>query len=116
CLPLILYAQINSQQSQIRTGALMIAKRAFDDVRSTPFDQLPITPGATIESPVNLARPTPAEQIFTKALGRQYSTKVTFCATPSVCTATSRAYRVEVFFNDTATPIYGYQGIQTKFQ
>jgi Tfp pilus assembly protein PilV len=36
-MPLFLYAKINNSKSEIRTGALIVSQRIFDDIRSKPF-------------------------------------------------------------------------------
>ncbi len=48
-MPLFLYAKINNAKSEIRTGALIVSQRIFDDIRSKPFNTtaagIPITDG-----------------------------------------------------------------------
>jgi type II secretory pathway pseudopilin PulG len=49
-MPLFLYAKINNAKSEIRTGALIVSQRIFDDIRSKPFtgtNAMPLTDGAT---------------------------------------------------------------------
>lgn len=46
-MPLFLYAKLNNARSEIRTGALIVAQRVFDKVRSQPFSELPVNDGAS---------------------------------------------------------------------
>jgi type II secretory pathway pseudopilin PulG len=49
-MPLFLYAKINNSKSEIRTGALIVSQRIFDDIRSKPFtgtNAMPITDGTS---------------------------------------------------------------------
>jgi type II secretory pathway pseudopilin PulG len=49
-MPLFLYAKINNAKSEIRTGALIVSQRVFDDIRSKPFTgttAMPSTDGTT---------------------------------------------------------------------
>ena len=45
-MPLFLYAKLNNARSEVRTGALIVAQRVFDKVRSQPFSELPVNDGA----------------------------------------------------------------------
>ncbi len=44
-MPLFLYAKINNSKSEIRTGALIVSQRVFDNIRSKSFASMPITDG-----------------------------------------------------------------------
>jgi prepilin-type N-terminal cleavage/methylation domain-containing protein len=44
-MPLFLYAKINNSKSDIRTGALIVSQRIFDNIRSRPMSSMPITDG-----------------------------------------------------------------------
>jgi type II secretory pathway pseudopilin PulG len=46
-MPLFLYAKLNNAKTESRTGALMIAQRVFDKVRSQKITDIPITNNAT---------------------------------------------------------------------
>ncbi len=52
-MPLFLYAKVNNSKSEIRTGALIVSQRIFDDIRSQPFKNadgtpfIPLTDGQT---------------------------------------------------------------------
>jgi prepilin-type N-terminal cleavage/methylation domain-containing protein len=132
-MPLFLYAKINNSKSEIRTGALIVSQRVFDNIRSKSFTSMPMSDGgisggnaaitatntpANPESiPANLSSPTSAEQLITKAMGRQYQTTVTYCegltATPTICTADNRKFKVEVSYN--GSKVYDLEGTYTKF-
>jgi prepilin-type N-terminal cleavage/methylation domain-containing protein len=44
-MPLFLYAKINNSKSEIRTGALIVSQRVFDNIRSKSFANMPLTDG-----------------------------------------------------------------------
>jgi prepilin-type N-terminal cleavage/methylation domain-containing protein len=131
-MPLFLYAKINNSKSQIRTGALIVAQRTFDNIRQKSMTTLPSTNGSlttatsTTTNPVLLpaditATISPQDALLTYAMGRQYQTRVTYCennttANP-VCGPSYRQFKVEVFFNDInrTTPVYDLQGTYTDF-
>ncbi len=53
-MPLFLYAKINNSKSDIQTGALIVAQRVFDNVRSQPITALPTNDGITSDpDPLN---------------------------------------------------------------
>ncbi len=132
-LPLFLYAKINNSKSEIRTGALIVAQRTFDNIRSKPFSSNPpnpvtdlpqndginsANPGVNpISIPVTASSPTAAEKLLTYAMGRQYQTTVTYCGgvnlTPSICSNKYRSFLVEVNFN--GSKVYDLQGTYTQF-
>lgn len=148
-MPLFLYAKINNSKSEIRTGALIVSQRVFDNIRSRSIANAPlndgrvrdpdpatnwitqrgtqwITAGNTggtnpVVQPANMTTPTditPAEKLFTYAMGRQYRTKVTYCqdydTDPSVCSANYRKFKVEVSYN--GSKVYDLEGTYTEFQ
>ena len=135
-MPLFLYAKINNSKSEIRTGALIVSQRVFDNIRSKSFKSMPLTDG-TVRStavaasgsnpaipanpetiPANLTSPTAAEQLITKAMGRQYQTKVIYCegltGDATICTDKYRKFKVEVSFN--GSKVYDLEGNYTEFQ
>jgi hypothetical protein len=130
-MPLFLYAKINNSKSQIRTGALIVAQRTFDNIRQQSMTSLPITDGnlttatATTTNPVllpaDVTAPSAAEKLLTYAMGRQYQTKITYCenytTTNPVCGTNYREFKVEVFYNDIGrlVPVYDLQGTYTDF-
>jgi prepilin-type N-terminal cleavage/methylation domain-containing protein len=106
-MPLFLYAKINNSKSEVRAGALFVAQRVFDDIRSKKVENMPsndgknspnldCTPAGSTACVNNATKPnpeitpnvanltsssviTPAEKLLTNAFGRQYQTKVTYC-------------------------------------
>jgi type II secretory pathway pseudopilin PulG len=114
-MPMFLYAKVNNTKSEIRTGALTVAQRVFDDVRSRSITALPSndgrnSPNATnpISVPVNLAN----------AMGRQYQANVIYCedvnTNTTVCNNEYRTFRVEVRYN--GTKVYDLEGTYTSFR
>jgi prepilin-type N-terminal cleavage/methylation domain-containing protein len=123
-MPLFLYAKINNSKSQIRTGALIVAQRTFDDIRQKSMTSLPINDGIAnpltgnpVLLPANVTAPTNAEKLLTTAMGRQYQTKITYCenytATNPVCGTNYREFKVEVIHN--GSTVYDLQGTYTDF-
>jgi type II secretory pathway pseudopilin PulG len=126
-MPLFLYAKINNSKSDIRTGALIVAQRTFDKVRSRPIADMPINDGVAspstgtnpnpVSQPVNVNSPTPAEELLTKAMGRQYQTKITYCegksADATVCSDKYRKFKVEVSYR--GSKVYDLEGTYTAF-
>jgi prepilin-type N-terminal cleavage/methylation domain-containing protein len=138
-MPLFLYAKINNSKSEVRTGALIVSQRVFDKIRSKPFSELPLTDGEARErTSTNIDLTNPAalnDPLVTKAMGRQYEAKVTYCggltgspavpplpavpvtpavpADPTVCNTTNRKFKVEVSFN--GSKVYDLEGTYTDF-
>jgi type II secretory pathway pseudopilin PulG len=141
-MPLFLYAKINNSKSEIRTGALIVSQRVFDNIRSKSFKSMPQSDGANINAaipevlgygtnpatpaipanpqsiPVDPKNPTDAEKLIIKAMGREYQTKVTYCegvtSDPTICTEKYRKFKVEVSFN--GSKVYDLEGNYTDFQ
>jgi prepilin-type N-terminal cleavage/methylation domain-containing protein len=127
-MPLFLYAKINNAKSEIRTGALIVSQRVFDDIRSKPFTNLPLTDGKArdpdagninpVLQPADINNPTAAERLLTKAMGRQYQTKVIYCedlnTDPTVCSTKYRKFKVEVSYN--GNKVYDLEGTYTEFE
>jgi prepilin-type N-terminal cleavage/methylation domain-containing protein len=44
-MPLFLYAKINNSKSEVRAGALFVAQRVFDNIRSKPVSSMPYSDG-----------------------------------------------------------------------
>ena len=147
-MPLFLYAKINNSKSEIRTGALIVSQRVFDNIRAKSFKSMPQSDGgisggnaaiAAIAAvptatpptpaipaipanpetiPANISSPTTAEQLITKAMGRQYQTKVIYCeglsSDATICTDKYRKFKVEVSYN--GSKVYDLEGNYTEFQ
>jgi Tfp pilus assembly protein PilV len=162
-MPLFLYAKINNSKSEIRTGALIVSQRVFDNIRSQKTSDLPFNDGAARESTSQntdgknpFLRPTDAVlladpnlslsanaplKLLTYAMGRQYQTKVTYCAglgqpaipavpavpgpaaaavaavagtDPTACSTKYRKFKVEVNYN--GSKVYDLEGTYTEFE
>ena len=135
-MPLFLYAKINNSKSEIRTGALIVSQRVFDNIRSKSFKSMPQNDGANVNAavaasgtnpaipanpetiPASITSPTAAEQLITKAMGRQYQTKVIYCegltGDATICTDKYRKFKVEVSYN--GSKVYDLEGNYTEFQ
>jgi type II secretory pathway pseudopilin PulG len=119
-MPLFLYAKVNNSRSEIRTGALIVAQRVFDSVRSQPITSLPNNDGVT--SPVTtgtkqnpLVLPINAN---TTAMGREYQATITYCqnnttAIPPICGTNYRQFQVQVSYR--GNNVYDLQGTYTQF-
>jgi type II secretory pathway pseudopilin PulG len=125
-MPLFLYAKVNNSRSEIRTGALIVAQRVFDNVRSQPITSLPSNDGTTsptvgtnpVSQPVNMNSITTQEESLTKAMGRQYQATITYCqnntnANPPVCGTNYRQFQVQVSYR--GNNVYDLQGTYTQF-
>lgn len=106
-MPVILYSKINNSKSEVRTGALMVSQKIFDDIRGRNFSEIPQTyrtvtnttgspaVAATGTTPALPALPAiPAEQ--TKALGRNYNIAVRYCQVASDCTENYKTFKITV--------------------
>jgi hypothetical protein len=128
-MPLFLYAKLNNSKSQIRTGALMVSQRIFDDIRSQPITSLPTysTSGANIVNIPNTVGATQSctttvttncvtdtEKLQTKMMGRQYQAKITYCETATDCADNYRKFKIEVNYRD--AKVYELEGTYTDFK
>ncbi len=126
-MPLFLYAKINNSKSEIRTGALIVAQRVFDNIRSQSISGLPNYDGVAaattdnvnpVLTPLNLTSVSASDKLITFAMGRQYQTVVTYCSglnsDPTVCTDKYRKFKVEVNYN--GSKVYDLEGTYTDFQ
>jgi type II secretory pathway pseudopilin PulG len=115
-MPLFLYAKVNNSRSEIRTGALIVAQRVFDSVRSQPIASLPTNDG--VASPIStnpLVLPINAD---TTAMGREYQATIVYCqnnstAVPPICGANYRQFQVQVSYK--GKNVYDLQGTYTQF-
>ncbi len=107
-MPLFLYAKINNSKSEIRTGALIVSQRVFDDIRSKPISGLPTNPlDPTVINSTNSPQ-------LVKAMGRTYDAKVTYCEVATDCSNKYRKFKVEVNYN--AAKVYDLEGTYTEFE
>jgi type II secretory pathway pseudopilin PulG len=127
-MPLFLYAKINNSKSDIRTGALIVAQRTFDNIRSRPISGMPNNDGVAdakatnpVSQPADINAPTDAEKLLTKAMGRQYQTKVIYCEgkgtgttiNTTICSSKHRKFKVEVSYR--GSKVYDLEGNYTTF-
>ncbi len=128
-MPMFLYAKINNSKSEIRTGALIVAQRVFDNIRAQSITGLPSNDGKNSASSTNpekkptdaqVAAPTTipeSDKLTTYAMGRQYQTIVTYCedvnTDTTVCNNQYRKFKVEVKYN--GTKVYDLEGTYTSF-
>jgi Tfp pilus assembly protein PilV len=144
-MPLFLYAKINNSKSDIRTGALIVSQRVFDNIRSRPISSAPNTNGKTRDPDPNdvgnstawktglnvdgtnpVVQPaditgtiSPPEKLLTYAMGRQYRTKVTYCGKDAADPAEvcSNKYRkFKVEVSYRGTKVYDLEGTYTEFE
>jgi prepilin-type N-terminal cleavage/methylation domain-containing protein len=128
-MPLFLYAKINNSKSEVRAGALFVAQRMFDDIRSKSFKDIPLSDGKKsgksdnpVIMPKDISSITSTEKLLTNAFGRQYQTKVTYCEdmdvtpapNPPICSEKNRKFKVEVSYN--GSKVYDLEGTYTDFQ
>jgi type II secretory pathway pseudopilin PulG len=86
-MPLFLYSRMNNVKSEVRTGAMMVAQRALDDVRGTPFAAIPaITSTVSATTDVN-------------ALGRNYTAMKFHCRAADPCSTNYKTLRVQINYN-----------------
>jgi type II secretory pathway pseudopilin PulG len=115
-MPLFLYAKVNNSRSEIRTGALIVAQRVFDSVRSQPITSLPTNDGVNAASGVNpLVLPITPN---TTAMGREYQATIVYCqnnttAIPPICGTNYRQFQVQVSYR--GNDVYDLQGTYTQF-
>jgi prepilin-type N-terminal cleavage/methylation domain-containing protein len=107
-MPLFLYAKINNAKSEIRTGALIVSQRIFDDIRSKSISALPTDPLAP--TVINVGN---SPQLV-KAMGRNYDARVTYCEIATDCSSRYRKFKVEVNYN--ADKVYDLEGTYTEFE
>jgi prepilin-type N-terminal cleavage/methylation domain-containing protein len=124
-MPLFLYAKINNAKSEIRTGALIVSQRVFDDIRSKSISTLPTDPLTPVvirdtakTLPSTYVIPGGATVINNSALvtamGRDYIAKVTYCEVATDCSSKYRKFKVEVNRNE--DKVYDLEGTYTEFE
>jgi prepilin-type N-terminal cleavage/methylation domain-containing protein len=111
-LPLFLYAKINNSKSEIRTGALIVSQRVFDDIRSRQIRDLTTNPLAPEIKTVTTN--SGADRAIVTAMGREYESKVTFCQVPTDCSTRYRKFKLEVSRN--GSKVYDLEATYTEFE
>jgi Tfp pilus assembly protein PilV len=108
-MPLFLYAKINNAKSEIRTGALIVSQRVFDDIRSKPFTgttAIPSTDGTSrdpsITSPNWITDPGTSWKVAPNADGSNPvvfpETMPTTNSSTNLAFAMGRQYRTKVTY------------------
>jgi prepilin-type N-terminal cleavage/methylation domain-containing protein len=119
-MPLFLYAKINNSKSEIRTGALIVSQRVFDDIRSRRISTLPTDSAAPEIKTKDTTSNGASDQLIVKAMGRNYQSKVTFCEVAADCSTKYRKFKVEIFYNGTTSEptakVYDLEGTFTEFE
>jgi type II secretory pathway pseudopilin PulG len=111
-LPLFLYAKINNSKSEVRTGALIVSQRVFDDIRSRQIRDLPISP--SVPEIKNETTNSGADIPIITAMGRRYESKVTYCQIATDCSARYRKFKLEVSHN--GSKVYDLEVNFTEFE
>jgi type II secretory pathway pseudopilin PulG len=103
-MPVILYSKINNSKSEVRTGALMVAQKVFDDIRGRNFSSIPQT-NRMVNNTVDTAAVTgpPALPLLPKipadqatALGRDYNVAVRYCEVEADCTESYKTFKITI--------------------
>ena len=144
-MPLFLYAKINNSKSEIRTGALIVSQRIFDNIRSKSMTLAPGTNGQTrdpdptdtgsstawktgtnadginpVVQPADIKGTiTPQEKLLTYAMGRQYRTKVIYCgkdATDTTKVCDTKYRKFKVEVSYNGSKVYDLEGTFTEFE
>jgi prepilin-type N-terminal cleavage/methylation domain-containing protein len=105
-MPVILFSKINNNKSEVRTGALMVSQKIFDDIRGRNFSEIPQTDRTVTNTTGAVAVPAgfspalpalpPIPVEHTKALGREYNVAVRYCQVASECTEGYKTFKVTV--------------------
>ncbi|WP_310484574.1 type II secretion system protein [Chamaesiphon sp. VAR_48_metabat_403] len=111
-LPLFLYAKINNSKSEIRTGALIVSQRVFDDIRARKISTLPLSP-STPEIKTATSNSGADRPIIT-AMGREYESRVTYCQISTDCGSKYRKFKLEVSRN--GSKVYDLEANYTELE
>jgi type II secretory pathway pseudopilin PulG len=119
-MPLFLYSKINNVKSEVRTGALMVSQKIFDDMRGLPFDNIKPT---SVTAPLNPDGSTAASRGLTtipqneyNVMNRTYTANVFHCEVATDCDANYRTFRVEVIDKRNDQVVYEMEGGITNFR
>jgi prepilin-type N-terminal cleavage/methylation domain-containing protein len=93
-MPVILYSKINNSKSEVRTGALIVSQKIFDDIRGRNFSEIPQTDTSVSITPES---PTPvAERSKAQALGRNYNVTIRYCEVATECTTNYKTFKITI--------------------
>jgi prepilin-type N-terminal cleavage/methylation domain-containing protein len=92
-MPVILYAKINNSKSEMRSGALMVSQKIFDNVRGKTFGNIPSVDTTLTNTDLTADQKT--------ALGRNYNVSVRYCQADPVtllnpCSSNYRQFTITV--------------------
>jgi prepilin-type N-terminal cleavage/methylation domain-containing protein len=113
-LPLFLYAKVNNSKSEVRTGALIVSQRVFDDIRSRQIRDLPTSPSVPEIKNKNTYTNGVSDETIVTAMGRDYESKVTYCQVAADCSARYRKFKLEVSRN--GSKVYDLEATYTEFE
>jgi prepilin-type N-terminal cleavage/methylation domain-containing protein len=113
-LPLFLYAKINNSKSEIRTGALIVSQRVFDDIRARKISTLPTNPLLPEIKTKNTSTNGVSDEAIVTAMGRDYESKVTYCQIPTDCGTKYRKFKLEVSRN--GSKVYDLEANYTELE
>ena len=111
-MPLFLYAKINNSKSEIRTGALIVSQRVFDDIRSRQIRDLPLN--SSLPEIKTATSNSGADRPIITAMGREYESKVTYCQVSADCGAKYRKFKLEVSRN--GSKVYDLEANYTELE
>ncbi len=106
-LPLFLYSKVSNSKNEVRTGGLIVAQRAFDEIRSKSIKDLPNSGNEVIDE--NTTDPIKKEKIT--AIGKPYTRTIYYCERD--CSSTFRSFRVEI--KRQGEKVYELEGSYTEF-
>jgi type II secretory pathway pseudopilin PulG len=110
-LPLFLHAKLNNARSQIRTGAVMVSRVLFDEIRTKRLDTIPVLESSyTVPDSTNDKDAVLLSKL--KAMGRNYTAKVTFCA-GGCPDPESRSFVIQTIYKDNV--IYQIGGTNSTY-
>jgi prepilin-type N-terminal cleavage/methylation domain-containing protein len=110
--PVFLYSKLNNTKNEIRANALSVSQRIFDSNRGMSFDQVGQIDqyGATIAaSVVDTPRTEDITNTTTKAGGRQFTAKVSYCLTDVADPCTRDYKRIKIEIKDTKSNLLVYE-------
>lgn len=109
-LPLFLYSKISNSKNEVRTGALIVAQRTFDIIRSKSIPSLPENGSQKLVGTApNGLDPNPNQVI---AMGKTYDPTIYYCE--KECGPSFRSFRVEVKYK--GEKVYELEGNYTDFK
>jgi prepilin-type N-terminal cleavage/methylation domain-containing protein len=110
--PVFLYSKLNNTKNEIRANALAVSQRIFDSNRGMSFDQIgQIDQYGTVIVPsiVDTPRVEDITNATTKAGGRQFTAKVSYCLTDVADPCTKDYKRIKIEIKDTKTKAIVYE-------